>query len=254
MAALSRRQESLIKSLATRHGRRKSGLCVCEGLRCCRELLKLRPDLVELAVLREGFSGQLPPLPVEAVELSSEDFAGIATTQNSQGVLMLAARPEPPPDEAPMRDAFAFVLDQVSDPGNMGTIMRTAMAAGLKELWLTKGAADPFSEKVIRAAMGAQFALALRRFDSLKALCETLRAQGVGRIYRTVPSGGESLFSASCLFERTALVMGSEAWGASDLEGALPLSIPMPGAAESLNVAQAATIILFEHVRRSGQG
>jgi TrmH family RNA methyltransferase len=250
MAELGRRWDSLIRSLSGRHGRKESEFCLCEGLRCCSEAISLRPDLLEALILREGFQGVLPASPVEPLVLPASRFEGLRATVASQGVLALFRKPGQPASDAPMKDPFAFVLDRVSDPGNFGTILRTARASGLKEVWYAKGSCDPYSEKTIRSASSAQFALGLRRFESLAELPSLLGALGVRRFFRTAPAGGLSLYSAEGLFERSAIIMGAEANGAAALDASTDLHIPMPGAAESLNVAQAATIILFERVRR----
>jgi len=103
---------------------------------------------------------------------------------------------------------------------------------------------------VIRSASGAQFALGMRYFENLESMAETLRKQGIKTFYRTLPAGGDNLFRATDVFKNSAIILGCESTGVSELEGAAGLNIPMPGTAESLNVAQAATIILFDYVRR----
>lgn len=251
MPGLGKRQESLIRSLSGRHGRRNSELCVCEGLRCCQEALSLQPKLVELLVLREGFNGALPDIKAETAIVTERQFDALSGTVRAQGVLAVLRKPEPPQDNAPLSSPFAFVLDRVSDPGNFGTILRTARAAGLKEVWYAKGSTDPYAEKTIRSASASQFALALRPFESLASLPGILGKLGVKRYFRTTPSGGSPIYSVKELFESSAVIMGGEAFGAGALELSQDVSIPMPGGAESLNVAQASTIILFEHVRRA---
>lgn len=252
---LTKRQESLLRLLSTRHGRKGSNYCFCDGIRSGGEILSLRPDLVEYCILRKGVS-----LPVErcgnfhapekVISLEEKEFARIADTVNSQGMLVVARRPEETPEDAPLVDPFALVLDRIGDPGNMGTILRTARAAGLKEVFLTKGCADPFSAKVIRSASGAQFALHIRQGGDLCEMGKTLQHLGVKAFFRTTPGGGKSLYKEPLLFTKSAIVMGSEGGGADPLPGAQDVIIPMPGDAESLNVAQAATIVLFEYVRR----
>ena len=251
MPGLSRRQESLIRSLGGRHGRRGSELCLCEGQRCCSDALSLRPDLLELLVLREGFSGFLPPVAFESVTLPPPQFDALCGTVSSQGVLALLRKPEPPALDAPIKDPFVFVLDRVSDPGNFGTILRTARAAGLQEVWYAKGSCDPYAEKTVRSASSSQFALGLRQFEDLAGLPSILAKLGVRNFFRTTPSGGTPIYEVSGLFDKSAVIMGGEAFGAGTLDASQDVSIPMPGGAESLNVAQASTIILFEHVRRS---
>lgn len=253
MSALTKRQEMLFKALRTRHGRKKSEYCLCDGLRSSIEVLQCRSDLVELIVLREDKADlDLPPCNAERVILPAADFAELTATVNSQGLLVLSRCPEYLPLTAPIADPFVLILDRVGDPGNFGTILRTARAAGLKEVWLTKGSVDPWSEKVVRSASGAQFAVKLRMAQTLEEAAEHLKQQGYPTIWRTLPAGGESLFRAEGVFDHSAVIFGCEATGVADLAGSRSLHIPMPGDAESLNVAQAATIVLFEYVRRLG--
>ena len=246
---LTKRQASLIAALRSRHGRKDSGLCLCDGLRACSEVIALRPDLLDLIVTREDFQAEIK-YPVDPVILPAQDFDKLTQTVNSQGIITVSRRPDPIAPDAPLSDPFVLVLDQVRDPGNFGTIIRTARAAGLHEIVLTKGSADPFHDKVIRSASGAQFALGMRYFENLESMAETLRKQGIKTFYRTLPAGGDNLFRATDVFKNSAIILGCESTGVSELEGAAGLNIPMPGTAESLNVAQAATIILFDYVRR----
>lgn len=246
---LTKRQASLIAALRSRHGRKDSGLCLCDGLRACSEVIELRPDLLDLIVIREDFQAEIK-YPVDPVILPAQDFDKLTQTVNSQGIITVSRRPDPIAPDAPLSDPFVLVLDQVRDPGNFGTIIRTARAAGLHEIVLTKGSADPFHDKVIRSASGAQFALGMRYFENLESMAETLRKQGIKTFYRTLPAGGDNLFRATDVFKNSAIILGCESTGVSELEGAAGLNIPMPGTAESLNVAQAATIILFDYVRR----
>lgn len=247
--ALTKRQANLIAALRSRHGRKDTGLCLCDGLRACSEVIALRPDLLDLIVIREDFAAELA-YPVDPVILPAQDFDKLAQTVNSQGIITVSRRPDPIAPDAPLSDPFVLVLDQVRDPGNFGTIIRTARAAGLHEIVLTKGSADPFHDKVIRSASGAQFALGMRYFEDLDSMAQTLRPLGIRKFYRTLPAGGDNLFRAEGVFQNSAIILGCESTGVSELEGSAGLNIPMPGTAESLNVAQAATIILFDYVRR----
>ncbi len=222
---------------------------MCDGPRASREILTLHPELVEEVVLREGV-----PLPDsltrEPVVLSSGEFERLSSTVHSQGILLLVRRPETIAPDAPAADPFAFVLDRIGDPGNFGTIVRTARAVGLRQIWMTAGSVDPYSDKAVRSASGAQFAVEIREHGSLDELLALLRARGFERVYRTSPAAGRNVFTEKALFENSAIVLGNEGAGVGGIPGALDLNIPMPGDAESLNVAQAATVILFEHVRR----
>ncbi len=247
--ALSKRRESLLRALTTRHGRKNSGYCLVEGLRCVNELIALRPDLIEFCLLREGCSADRLPVEKTTV-LDARKFDSLAATVNSQGILAIAKQPGYVPLDAPRKDPYALVLDRIADPGNFGTIIRTARAVGLKEIWTVKGGVDPFGDKALRSASSAQFAVSIRLAESLEEMTGALKKLGVTRFFRTEPAEGHSVFREENLFQDSAIVLGNEANGAGPVRGALPLNIPMPGSAESLNVAQAATVILFESVRR----
>ena len=248
---LTRRRQALLRSLRMRHGRKKSEFCLCDGQRPCSEILAGRPDLVELLILREDRAGiELPPCQGETVVLSGAEFDSLAPTIHSQGIMVLAKRPSAIPVDTPVPDPFVLVLDRVGDPGNFGTILRTARAAGLHEVWITAGSADPFSDKILRSASGSQFVLGIRNAGTLEETAATLKKLGFGTFFRTLPAGGENLFRTDDVFQKSAVILGCEATGVAALEGSRALHIPMPGDAESLNVAQAATIILFEYVRR----
>lgn len=243
---LSRNQENLLKSLSTRHGRKKSGLCLCEGIRCCGEVFTHCPELIEFLVCREELAERYP----EAFILPRHKFDKLSATDHPQGVIAVVRRPEAVAEDKPPADPFMLVLDRVGDPGNFGTILRTAKAAGLTEVSYTKGSADPYSDKTIRSAMAAQFMMKLRCFEDLGAIRNFLLKYGYDKFYRTDPHEGNSCFTENGLYERSAVIIGSEAHGVGELEGAEPVTIPMPGNFESLNAAQAATIFIFEYVRR----
>ncbi|MBS1371693.1 MAG: RNA methyltransferase [Lentisphaeria bacterium] len=247
---LTRKHESLIRSLYTRHGRRKAKCCICEGLRAAGELFMRRPELVRFTVATEEGRGSLA-IPGECFIVGEGKMRELAGTVNSQGILTVAAIPEEPSAGEAPADPFLFAIDRLGDPGNFGTICRTLRAAGLSELWYTKGSVDPYGDKAIRSALGAQFALKLRGFGSLGELCASAERFGYPEAWLTDPHGGESCFSASGLYDRSVIVIGGEANGVSPLAGAKRVMIPMPGNYESLNAAQAATVFLFEYVRRS---
>jgi TrmH family RNA methyltransferase len=187
--------------------------------------------------------GRVVPLP-------EPELAQWAATRNPQGVVLLVQRlPEPDP-ESPVPDPFVLVLDRVAEPGNLGTILRTAWAVGLQQVWLTRGCADAFEAKAVRAGMGAQFNLGLRAVADLSEAGARLSRHGIAPVWLTTPGRGLSLYDAAFDLAGAALVIGNEAWGVGGCPGAREVRIPMPGTAESLNAAQAATLFLFEAVRR----
>ena len=246
---LSRRETSLLRALTTRGGRRRSEFCRCEGVRAVKELLARKPELLEfVAATSRGVAvlGEEPP----ALRLLDEaEFSGISDTVNSQGVLALARIPEES-SGAPQGD-FVLVLDRIGDPGNFGTMARTLLAVGGSELWITKGTVDPWCDKAIRSGLGAQFALRIRHFDDLGIMAEFASGHGFERVFYADPHRGENCFVCPDLYERSLIIIGGEANGSSALpSGTRSVRIPMPGNYESLNAAQAATVLLVEHARR----
>ena len=247
--SLTRAQQALLRSLYTRHGRKKTGLCVAEGVRAVGELCAAQPDAVDFFVRIPGVDVPLAGVP--AYEVSETEFSAISATVHGQGLLAVARVPAPPGEDAAPQDPYLFALDRVGDPGNFGTICRTAKASGLRELWLTAGSVDPYGDKAVRSALGAQFSMNIRVFPDLEGLARAARDFGYGPVWLTDPHRGESLYAVEALYRRTVLVIGSEGAGVGELAGARRVTIPMPGRFESLNAAQAATIFLFEAVRRA---
>jgi RNA methyltransferase, TrmH family len=250
---MTNRQEKLLGRLRSRHGRRKAGFFLAEGLRCCREALDRYGSGIEFAVVSRSFADSADAAAFavlgDRLEVVEDGlFAQIASTENPQGILCVCLRPEPPVPSA--ADPFALILDRIQEPGNMGTILRTAAAIGLTCVWLTDGTTDPYAPKAIRAGMGAQFSLQLHSLPALGAARPLLAEIGYAPLWLAVPHEGTDCYSDDFQLVGSGLVIGNEANGIEDMAAGQPVRIPMPGAAESLNAAQAATILLFEAVRR----
>jgi TrmH family RNA methyltransferase len=181
--------------------------------------------------------------------LSDAVFRSIADTESPAGI---AAEIAPPSDLERLAQARSCVfLEAIQDAGNVGTILRSAAAFGIRSAVLGAGCADAWSSKVLRAGMGAHFALAIEENANLD---EAITRFG-GRVACTVASGGAALAGAD-LSGRLGWIFGSEGKGVSDMLAAratLRVSIPMPGSAESLNVAAAAAICFYELSRRDAR-
>ena len=183
---------------------------------------------------------------VRLVRVSPYVFESLTQVEAPQGVLAVLRRPPAAPDTV-LRDrrALLAVLDGVQDPGNVGTIVRTAAAVGATAAVLVGGAADPFGAKAIRASAGAVFRLPLLSFAQAAQAVEALREQGI-RILVADPRGEQSAAEASFL-RPLALVFGSEGEGTSPpwRQHGSTVRLPMAGDAESLNVAAAAAVLLY---------
>ena len=244
-----------VRTLLTRHKDRiQQGCFVLEGTRLIEEAMftGARPQLLlyssdsprTLAVVEKAHSSG-----AEIDEVKPSILESVSDTQTSQGlvgIFPIPALPEPDPLD------FLLILDGISDPGNLGTILRSAAAAGVQMVVLTPGSADPFAPKVVRSAMGAHFYLPLRiyQWDELAALKQK-RAAGM-RFLASEMIGGKSCW-ASDLRQPVGLIIGSEAAGISNQAREQAddfIRIPMQGKIESLNASTAASILIFEVIRQ----
>jgi TrmH family RNA methyltransferase len=194
----------------------------------------------ELASLAER-SGKQP------VELADSLFRLIADTETPSGI---AAEIILPSRKIELKSAASCMfLDAIQDAGNVGTMLRSAAAFGIRDAVLGKGCADAWSPKVLRAAMGAHFSMTILEHADLGAAIENFG----GNVACTVPRGGVPLADAD-LSGRIGWLFGAEGRGVSEAlstRATLTLTIPMPGGAESLNVAAAAAVCFYEFSRRA---
>ena len=239
------------KLQSSARARRKNGLFVVEGVRLVEEVLtaERRPEFV---LYTDGLSNRgqqtvdrFSSLGIDVFPVAPQVMQAASDTQTPQGILAVLPIPV---REMPSDLNFALVLDSVRDPGNLGTLLRTALAAGVDAVLLPPGSVDPFSPKVVRAGMGAHLKLPILLLD-WTALSKQLAGLS---IILADSAEGVPYFEAG--FETPlALVIGGEAQGAGSQAAGLATSrvhIPMPGEAESLNAAIAGAILMFEVVRQ----
>jgi len=237
--------------IAERHARRRARRTWIEGIRLVAAYLDAcgAPlTLILSAQARESpeIAGLVARAEIPPVVLSASLFADLADTETPQGI---AAEIQIPESTSATEDAERCVfLDGIRDPGNVGAILRSASAFGIPQVVLGGGCADPWSPKVLRAAMGAHFAL---RLCEAADLPQRFAAFDGERIC-TVPRGGKPLDEID-LRGRHAWAFGSEGQGLRHSMAAAATqqaSIPMAKSAESLNVAIAASICLYESARQ----
>lgn len=247
MKELTHNLRKEIKKLHSSQGRKKSQYYVVEGLRCTQEALNRLPDQDIVAILVTEKSDSNEYIPEKKYMVSEKDLNELSQTQNPQGILILAKKRDF--QKLIFNDDFILVLDRIQDPGNIGTILRTAIAVGLKEIVLINGTVDPFNPKAIRAGMGAQFSLNFGYFDNLKQLKDSPKLKD-HKVWLTTPHEGVSCYDDDFKLEKSILVFGEEANGIQDFSIGEKTMIPTLSDIESLNVAQAATIYLFEGLRQ----
>lgn len=183
-------------------------------------------------------------------------LAGVLDMVSPQPVVATVSLPKPASPGgsplAPVGDggALAFALDRVADPGNVGTLLRSAEAAGVCRVLCGPGTADPFAPKVVRAAAGSLFRLVPEEVADLRSALGAYREAGWALLGAT---GDGTPFDRTDFPDRTVLVLGSEAHGLSaEVAGELTarVAVPMAGRVESLNVAVAGSVLAFEYARQ----
>ncbi len=235
--------------------RREEQAFVIEGVRLAGEALAagwaarlllftgdLNPRGLEIV---SGFAGR--QIPIEQV--TPQVMRAASDTQTPQGILIVMALPAP---VLPEHLDFVLIPDGMRDPGNLGSVLRSAAGAGVDAVLVPEDSVDIYSPKVVRSAMGAHFHIPVQAasWETISALVRQARL----KVY-LADAAGAITYTQADLRQPLALVVGSEASGAGQSARLLAeerLSIPMPGGMESLNAAAAAAIILYEVVRQRG--
>jgi TrmH family RNA methyltransferase len=254
---LTRREQKLLRGLQQRKNREAEGAFLVEGIRAVEDLLASRLGVRFLAwssSLEDGERGrdllaQAAGRGVALHEVSAAELAEYAATESPQGVVAVADVPRWTLEElySPATPTVVLVLDAVQDPGNFGTMVRTAEALGAAGVLALPGTVDAWNPKVVRAAMGSSFRLPVVAAGWDEA-APWLEREGYAVLASAVgapPVGADRP-------ERAALVVGNEGAGVSAetrARAAREVGIPLRGRAESLNVGSAASILLYELLR-----
>ena len=244
---------TVARDLTRRKARDKSGLFVAEGIRTVEELLSsslritgvLTCDLIDRTPRGAALTAQLHGRDLTVLRVSEREFLSASDTENPQGVLAVAERPSPALDELKLGpQARILVLDGVQDPGNAGTLLRTAAAMGVAATVSLPGTVDPWNAKVVRSAVGIQFRHTVIECEE-GALVAYLDRERIP-LWGTAAEG--SPVERAVPPARLALAVGNEGAGLKpsvrDACASL-VALPMAPGVESLNVAVAAGIALF---------
>ena len=231
--------------------RREEGRFLAEGPHVVQDALDAGAAVETVFVSADRSEDEnVAPLVAEAERrgarirpVQARDLLRIADTEAPQGIVAIVRRASEP--AAPFSAPGAWlVLDGIQDPGNVGTLLRSAEAFGARGVLAGPGTADLWSGKVIRAAQGAHFRLTLLDGD-LNASLDAFAASG-GTIWTTA-AGGENVYEIRSRPALLAILLGNEARGVSEhfaARASKAVAVPQPGRAESLNVAMAGTVVL----------
>ncbi len=232
----------IVKILSSRKQRRLQGIFAGEGTKLLEEAVKWAPDQLQTVVVREGTACPLLPEHVRKVVIPPQLMEQISTMETPEGVIFLMKLP---PEHTGELEPGVLVLDGIQDPGNVGTILRTADAMDVK-VFLSDGCADPYNPKTVRATMGAVFRTPPEKM-SREMLIDQCRKHKIPLLVTALSSNAENLRQAD--LKNSAVVIGSEGNGVSPIllnAADKQVMIPMHSRCESLNAAIAAAIVLWQ--------
>lgn len=228
------------KLLSSRKERQQAGLFVADGVKLLEEAVRWWPGL-DTVILSDGVQAQLPE-GVRLVRVPEEIMAYISPMQAPQGALFLCRLPQ---QQRFSPKPGMLLLDGIQDPGNLGTILRTADALDVPVV-LLEGCADPYSHKVVRASMGAVFRTPVVQADWQQVLA-SCKDSGIKLAVTALSDRAEDIRRAD--LSQMAVVIGSEGQGVCPeilAQADRELIIPMNPRCESLNAAVAATIVMWQ--------
>lgn len=242
--------------LLGKKGRDRQGRFLLEGIHLTVEALEAGIAVLTVLYRKEkGLPSELAdllPPGTEQIAVSAAVLAKVSDTETPQGVVAVAAKPTAADVSALMAaDALIVAVDGLQDPGNLGTIIRTADAAGAGGIVIGPGSVDPYNPKVMRSTMGSLFHLPVLETAELVPLLRAAADAGA-KVYATGMAAELTCYQAD-LRGAVWFVIGNEGKGVSaPVREAIgqELAIPMPGKAESLNAAMAAGILLYESLRQ----
>ncbi len=261
---------ALLRSLHTAKGREAEGLFLIEGphvlgaaldAQVLPRLLVYDPTALERTVDGRRLLERVADARAAGTDVYEATTAAIeraSDTRAPQGIIGAVALEDVTPDRARARRRgrarpVLLALDALSDPGNMGTILRSALAADADEALLSPGCADPFAPKVVRAGAGAHFHLPIRTGLSWGEIAQRFAGAPAVHEVLVAEASGQTAYDEVDLARRVALIIGNDAHGISREAAKLAttrISIPMWNKVESLNAGIAASVILFEAARQ----
>lgn len=235
--------------------RQQMGTLLLEGVRLVGDAvasgvdvqtLFYAPELIAHNESAQSLLNTLADLSCELVACAAPVFGALTETVTPQGIAAIVTQPALP---LPSAATFTLIVDQVRDPGNLGTLLRSAEAAGATVVLCAPHTADPWNDKVLRAGMGVHFRLPMRTCASWAELASH---RSHDQALYLAEGNADLSYDAVDWQQPFMLVIGGEADGASQEARAVatPIAIPMVGAAESLNAAVAGSVIMFEAARQ----
>lgn len=224
---------------------------IVEGIKMVKEAINENQEIALIAI-REDFKIDFDTKNIKTVTISNKIFNDISDVKTPQGILAVIKKNQN--NQIETNQEYILALDSLQDPGNMGTIIRTADSANINQIIINKTTVDPYSPKVIRSTMGAIYRTNIIEVEDLKATLKEMKSKGF-QIITTDLKATQSIYDIN-YNNKIVVVIGNEANGVSQeiLQTAdKKVIIPMLGKTESLNASIAASIMIYEYVRQKIQ-
>ena len=189
---------------------------------------------------------------LDCIYVAEKVFNTITDVINPQGIMAVIEKPQNKENTIKFDEQVSLILDNIQDPGNMGTILRTADSLNMKQIIVSKGSADIYNLKVVRSTMGAIFRVKVIEADDLAKTIKEMKKHKI-KVYDTDLRTDKSIYDVD--YSKSAIVIGNEAKGVSEnvlKDASERIKIPMIGKTESLNAAVATSVILYEAFRKNG--
>ena len=260
MQQITSKENSVIKhtiKLKEKKYRTEYNEFIIEGAKIVKEAIEEKANIKNIVFSEDAINSELVENQLKDVLkeqnyiiVSNNIFKLLSDVEKPQGVLAVIEK-EINKEKIDYSQDVILILDNIQDPGNLGTIIRTADSAGLKQIIVSKGTADCYNSKVLRSTMGAIFRVKIIEADNLVKSIEEIKNNSF-KVVTTSLQTNKSIYDIQ--LKNVAIVIGNEANGVS--KEIMELSdikaiIPMKGKTESLNVAVATGVILYEYVRQS---
>lgn len=249
-----------IKKLKEKKYRDEYKEFIVEGIKMIEEALEEKAKIKSIIICDDCKNqGTIPSnlmyeiAKLDCIYVSEKVFISITDVVNPQGIMAIVEKPDNSEEQINYKENNFLLLDNIQDPGNIGTILRTADSLNIKQIIASKGTADVYNPKVVRSTMGAIFRVKLIEVKDLVKTVKELKKHKI-KVYATDLKTEKSIYDVD--YSKTAIVIGNESNGVSKevLEEATDrIKIPMTGKTESLNAAVATSIILYEAFRNTGK-
>jgi len=249
-----------IKKLKEKKFREEYKEFIVEGIKMIEEAIQENAKIKSIIICDDcKTQGSIPNelmyeiAKLNCIYVAEKVFSTITDVINPQGIMAIIEKPENKENEIDYNESNFLILDNIQDPGNIGTILRTADSLNFKQIIVSKGTADIYNPKVVRSTMGAIFRIKVVEVENLVKTIKEMKKKEI-KVYATDLATDKSIYNVD--YEKSAIVIGNEANGVSKdvlKESTERIKIPMIGKTESLNAAVATSVILYEVFRSTGK-